>query len=68
MSALGAQRAAPDWAKKAFAQDDYLDFLSITEDALRRINAGTLKASKKAKQKLDKYKVFGYGLLEKNED
>jgi hypothetical protein len=55
-------------AKKAFTQDDYMEFLSITEDALRRISAGTLKASKKTKQKLAKYKVFGYGLLEKNED
>jgi hypothetical protein len=42
--------------------------ISITEDALRRISAGTLKASKKTKQKLAKYKVLGYGLLEKNED
>jgi hypothetical protein len=55
-------------AKKAFARDDYLEFLSITEDALRRISAGTLKASKKAERKLTKYKVLGYGLLEKNED
>lgn len=50
-------------AKKAFNQDDYMKFLSISEDALRRINAGTLKASEKAKQKLEKYKLFGYGLL-----
>ena len=55
-------------AKKAFTQDDYVEFLSITEDALRRIGAGTLNASKKTKQKLTKYKEFGYGLLEKNED
>jgi hypothetical protein len=55
-------------AKKAFAQDDYMEFLSITEDALRRINAGTLKASKKAERKLVKYKKLGYGLLDKNED
>lgn len=52
--------------KKAFNKDDYVEFLSLTEDALRRISAGTLKASKKTKQKLAKYKVFGYGLLEKN--
>lgn len=52
-------------AKKAFNQDNYLKFLAITEDALRRISAGTLKASEKAKQKLEKYKEFGYGLLEK---
>jgi hypothetical protein len=55
-------------AKKAFAQDDHVEFLSITEDALRRISAGTLKASKKSKQKLAKYKVLGYRLLEKNEN
>jgi hypothetical protein len=55
-------------AKKAFIQDDYRGFLSITEDALRRIKAGTLKASKKTKQKLVNYKVLGYGLLEKNEE
>jgi hypothetical protein len=55
-------------AKKAFAGDDYIEFLSITEDALRRISAGTLKASMKTKQKLVRYKAFGYGLLEKNED
>jgi len=55
-------------AKKAFTQDDVIEFLSITEDALRRISAGSLKASKKTKQKLARYKVFGYGLLEKNED
>lgn len=53
-------------AKKAFIQDDYLEFLSITEDALRRIDAGTLKASMKSKQKLTRFKIFGYGLLEKS--
>jgi hypothetical protein len=55
-------------AKKAFVQDDYLEFLSITDDALRRIQAGTLKASKKTRQQLAKYKEFGYGLLEKNDE
>ena len=55
-------------AKKAFARDDYIEFISITEDALRRISAGTLKASKKTKLTLARYKVFGYNLLEKNED
>lgn len=55
-------------AKKAFNQDNYIRFLSITEDALRRINAGKLKASYKAKQKLEKYKLFGYGLLEKEKE
>jgi hypothetical protein len=53
-------------AKKAFAQDNYAEFISITEDALRRIESGTLKASKKAKHQLESYKIFGYGLLEKN--
>jgi len=61
-------RAYINAAKRAFARDDYIEFISITEDALRRISAGTLKASKKTKQKLAKYKVLGYGLLEKNED
>lgn len=49
--------------KKAFNKDDYVEFLSITEDALQRINDGTLKASQKNKLKLEKYKKFGYGLL-----
>jgi len=53
-------------AKKSFAQEDYGEFLSITEDALRRINTGTLKASKKTKQKLVTYKRIGYGLLKQN--
>ena len=61
-------RAYINAAKKAFVQDDYIGFISITEDALRRISAGTLKASKKTEQKLVRYKAFGYGLLEKNED
>ncbi len=51
-------------AKKYFAKDDYVEFLSVTEDALRRIGAGTLKASAGTKHKLHNYKVFGYGLLE----
>jgi hypothetical protein len=45
-----------------------MEFLSITEDALRRIGSGNLNASKKAERKLTRYKVFGYGLLEKNGD
>jgi hypothetical protein len=53
-----------DAAKKSFAKDDYVEFVSITEDALRRIDAGTLKASPKARQKLIKYKALGYGLLD----
>ncbi|MBL0225786.1 MAG: hypothetical protein IPQ16_09495 [Geobacteraceae bacterium] len=55
-------------AKRAFSRDDYREFIAITEDALRRIDAGTLKASRKSKQRLSGYKIFGYGLLEKNED
>lgn len=50
-------------AKKSFVDDDYVELLSIKEDALRRINAGTLKASANTKHKLQNYKVFGYGLL-----
>lgn len=55
-------------AKNAFNRDDYVEFVSISEDALRRVNAGTLPASKKAKQKLVKYKAFGYGLLENDRE
>ena len=51
-------------AKKSFVKDDYVEFLSITEDALRRINAGTLKASANTRHKLNQYKVFGHGMLE----
>lgn len=51
--------------KKAFNKDDYIEFISLTEDALKRISEGTLKASRKTKQKLKKYRKFGYGLLEK---
>ncbi len=51
-------------AKKAFAKDNYREFLSITEDALKRINAGTVKATRETRQKLINYKTFGYGLLE----
>jgi hypothetical protein len=61
-------RAYMTAAKNAFNRDEYMEFLSITEDALRRIKAGTLRASKKTKQKLAKYKAFGYGLLEKSEE
>lgn len=51
-------------AKKAFNSDNYREIVSITEDALRRINSGTLKATKAAKQKLTKYKDVGYRMLE----
>jgi hypothetical protein len=53
-------------AKKAFIRDDYREFLALTEDALRRISSGTLKASRKEKQKLVAFKAFGYGLLKEN--
>jgi hypothetical protein len=51
-------------AKKAFNRDDYREFISITEDALRRIRAGSLQASAEIQQKLSRYETFGYGLLE----
>jgi hypothetical protein len=51
-------------AKKAFNRDDYMEFFSISEDALGRINAGTLRASINTKQKLVKYNRFGYELLD----
>jgi hypothetical protein len=53
-------------AKKAFVSDNYAEFISITEDALRRIESGTLKSSKKTRQRLEKYRNFGYALLDKN--
>jgi hypothetical protein len=53
-------------AKKAFNRNDYAEFVSIAEDALRRIDAGTLRASTKTKQMLVKYRKFGYGLMEKD--
>jgi hypothetical protein len=53
--------------KEAFNKDDYIAFLSITEDALKRITEGSLKASSRTKLKLKKYRKFGYGLLEKAE-
>jgi hypothetical protein len=55
-----------DAAKKAFSRDDYVGFLSITDDALRRIRAGTLTASKIIEKKLVLYMKFGYGLLDKS--
>jgi len=55
-------------AKNAFNRDNFVEFVSITEDALRRIDGGTLPASKKTKQKLLKYRAFGYGLLENKQE
>jgi len=60
---VGAYMAA---AKKAFNREDYVEFISLTEDALRRIDAGTLRATKKTKLRLATYKKIGYGLLEKD--
>ena len=37
--------------KKAFTKDDYVEFLSLTEDALKRIKEGTLNAPQKIKIK-----------------
>lgn len=55
-------------AKNAFNRDNFVEFVSITDDALRRINDGTLRASDKTKQKLLKYRTFGYGLLNNDRD
>lgn len=55
-------------AKKAFVRDDYSEFVAITDDALRRIRAGTLKASNKSRQKLLKYKTFGQSMLDRTEE
>jgi hypothetical protein len=57
-----------DAAKKAFARDDYTEFTTLAEDALRRINSGGLKASRKTIRKLEKFRDFGYALLAKDED
>lgn len=50
-------------AKIAFVNDEYREFIAISEDALRRIDSGTLVASEKTKLILNKYKTFGYSLL-----
>jgi hypothetical protein len=49
-----------DAATRSFKRKDYKRALSITEEALRRIRSGTLKASKKTKQKLNEYSASGY--------
>jgi len=54
-----------DSAKIYFKRKDYKKALSITEEALRRIKSGTLKASKKTKQKLNEYRISGYNHLDK---
>jgi hypothetical protein len=50
-------------AKQAFARDDFAEFIAISEDALRRINASNLRASKKTRLKLITYTDFGYALM-----
>lgn len=52
-----------DAAKKAFVKDDYIEFVAVTEDALRRIKSGGLKSSRKKIRQLEKYKLFGYSML-----
>jgi hypothetical protein len=52
-------------ADKAFNKGDYRKFLSMSEEALGRIRAGTLTATKKAKQKLLRNRALGRELLKK---
>jgi hypothetical protein len=54
-----------DAANKSFKRKDYKRALSITEEALRRIRSGTLKASVKTKQKLNEYRSYGYKFMDK---
>jgi hypothetical protein len=51
-------------AQRAFVNDDYQRFITISEDAIGRIRTGTLKASSKEKAKLERYRTFGRALLE----
>jgi hypothetical protein len=51
-------------AKKAFTEDNFVEFVAITEDALARINAGNLKASANVRHRLNQYQTFGYGMLQ----
>lgn len=50
-------------AKRSFVMDDYAEFIAVTEEALRRIDAGTLKVTKQSEDILVKYRVIGYVLL-----
>ena len=52
-------------ADNAYNKGDYGRFLSMSEEALSRIRAGTLTASKKAKQKLARNRTLGRKLLGK---
>lgn len=54
-------------ANKAYNRGDYRRFLAISEEALNRIRAGSLAASKKTKQKLVRNRAIGRGLLEKGD-
>ncbi|KAB0664056.1 hypothetical protein F6V25_14715 [Oryzomonas japonica] len=54
-------------ANRAYTRGDYRRFLAISEEALNRIRAGTLTASKKTKQKLVRNRAIGRGLLEKGD-
>ena len=54
-----------DAVKKTFNRKNYQKALSIAEEALGRIRSGTLKASKKTKNKLNEYRVSGYEFLNK---
>lgn len=55
-------------AERSFALEDHLGLISISEDALRRIAAGTLKASKKTKKTFLMYQAYGYAALESSTD
>jgi hypothetical protein len=59
-STVKAYLAAAD---KAYNRGDYGRFLSMSEEALNRIRAGTLAASKEAKQKLIRNRALGRKLL-----
>lgn len=52
-------RAYINAANQAYGKGDILEFLAITEDALKRISAGKLKATKKSRQTLIRYQTLG---------
>jgi len=47
-------------AKKAWDRKDARQVIVLTEDALRRIETGSLKTSRKIRQKLLEYRSIGY--------
>jgi hypothetical protein len=51
--------------KMSFKRKDYKKAIFIIEEALGRIKSGTLKASRKTKQKLIEYRASGYTFLDK---